>query len=258
MGGGAAGRHLRRRGYPHLPGDLLGRHPQARPAGRGRRRHEAAAADRRRPRRRGRRRVRRAWTRTAGWAGRAGRRSGRGASWGAGRSADMEGQPRTPLRITDRDRLTVADVDGRHPIAIDENAVGAPVDGHPLVTGIPQHTLLDAASATGWPGRPVGCPTLGRSPPSRRGPGAKTYRIDPTRTVNGKANDSGPMTAIFPHVRQTESSFCSQCRCGVPRQRNSPAACATPRPRRRAPGGLPNRARPVAVRSPRRGRPEPR
>lgn len=59
----------------------------------------------------------------------------------AGGWGDLKDQPRTPLRITDRDRLPVVDVDSRHPEVIDEDAVGAPIDGHPMGTNEPQHNI---------------------------------------------------------------------------------------------------------------------
>jgi hypothetical protein len=71
------------------------------------------------------------WTR--GSCGRAGS--------GACRGDEAENEPWTSVRITDRDRLAVADVDGRHAVALDEDASGAPIDGYPLVTSEPQHHI---------------------------------------------------------------------------------------------------------------------
>lgn len=140
-----------------MSGGLLGRHLQARPRGRRRTRRRRWWRRRGWRRRRGRwrrRRVRRPCSRTGGSNGRASRGSNRASNWRARRSADMEDQPRTPLRVTDGNRLTVTDVDGRHPIAINEDPVGAPVDGHPLVTGKPQHNFWMGGGRR-WVGRAV-------------------------------------------------------------------------------------------------------
>ena len=172
---------------------------------RGRRRRSArpvAGAARRRRRRLGRRRVRIRWVvRCVGacWVGpggagpvRAGRNGG----------TNTEDQARAPPRIADRDRLTVADVDRRHPGAVDEDAVGAPLDGHPVGAGEPQHK--NRARGLRWRSgvaraiqRDVaaGC----RSPRSRRGRGERRTCIGPTHTVNGEAEKApvigGPRSA---------------------------------------------------------------
>lgn len=235
-----------------MPGGLLGRYLGPRSAGRRRRRNR-----RRRTRRkwRGRWRVSRARSRTPG---RPGRRTGRGASRGAGRSADMEDQSRTALRVTDRDRLTVADIDRRHPIAIDEDAVRAPVDGHPLVAGKPQHNFWMLRRRR-WGGRAV----QGDVPPlavAHRHIAARRKDV-PYRSDQDGQREGERLGAHDRHLPSTLGRLSRSLLtkpCGVLRRRNSRAAGATPQPRLRAPGGRPVRARPVAVRSPRRGRPEPR
>ncbi|ORX20602.1 hypothetical protein AWC32_05005 [Mycobacterium xenopi] len=45
------------------------------------------------------------------------------------------------MRITDRDGLAVANVDYRHPHAVDVDAVSALVDCHPLFAGEPQYEV---------------------------------------------------------------------------------------------------------------------
>ena len=65
--------------------------------------------------------------------------SGRSGAGGPAAGTNTEDQSRPPLRIADCDRLTIADVDRRHPGAVDEDAVGAPIDGHPMGTAEPQH-----------------------------------------------------------------------------------------------------------------------
>jgi hypothetical protein len=51
------------------------------------------------------------------------------------------------LRITDRDHLTVVDVDRGHPESVDEDAVAASIDGHPVAVGEPQHQILGCTLA---------------------------------------------------------------------------------------------------------------
>jgi hypothetical protein len=43
------------------------------------------------------------------------------------------------LRITEGDRATVVDEDGRHPHAVDENPGFAAVHGEPLIAVVMQH-----------------------------------------------------------------------------------------------------------------------
>jgi hypothetical protein len=77
-----------------------------------------------------------------------GPRVGRAPRW-----TDLENQPLAPPRITDRDRVAGVKVDRRHPETVDEDAVGAPVDGHPMATGEPQHHIQ--AMYRRWWGAPM-------------------------------------------------------------------------------------------------------
>jgi hypothetical protein len=57
----------------------------------------------------------------------------------------LEDQSRTALRIADGDSQAVANLDRRHPRSVDEDAVVAEIDGHPLGAGEPQHHV-----GAGW------------------------------------------------------------------------------------------------------------
>ena len=116
-----------------------------------------------------------------------------------------------PAGITDRDRLAVVDVDRRHPGTVDEDAVAASVDGHPMGTDEPQHHIRDASRSAGAQPVQRGCRTGCRSPQSRRGRGERRIVIDPTHTVNGEAWKS---RCLGPHGRhlsgQTDRSVSDQ------------------------------------------------
>ena len=82
----------------------------------------------------------------------------RWAAWACGgtdRWTDIENQSWTPLGITDCDCLTVADIDRRHAGAVDEDAVWAPIDGHPMGTGEPQHQIRASRLRRRGGARPV-------------------------------------------------------------------------------------------------------
>jgi hypothetical protein len=50
----------------------------------------------------------------------------------------LEDQPRPVLRITEGDRSTVVDEDGRHPHAVDKNPGFTAIHGDPLVAVVMQ------------------------------------------------------------------------------------------------------------------------
>lgn len=119
----------RRNGRPHRPGARAGR--RLPPTWRGRGRSVLSLLGGLTTRRRRRRR----WPRGAAgcslW-----RPAGR-----LRRGAHPKKQSRPVLGIADSDGLAVADVDRRHPRALDVDAVAALVDCHPVVPSEPQHEV---------------------------------------------------------------------------------------------------------------------
>ncbi|EUA32523.1 hypothetical protein I552_9772 [Mycobacterium xenopi 3993] len=126
--------------------------------------------------------------RGAGWPGLAGVL----AAWAGGPGRlprrQAEQQPRPVLRITDRDGLAVANVDYRHPHAVDVDAVSALVDCHPLFAGEPQYEVhrRDPPATTVVEAEIRPAVVTDRDVAA----GRNVWLVDPTHTVNGEANAS--------------------------------------------------------------------
>ncbi|EUA54857.1 ABC transporter, ATP-binding domain protein [Mycobacterium xenopi 3993] len=101
------------------------------------------------------------------------------------------------MRITDRDGLAVANVDYRHPHAVDVDAVSALVDCHPLFAGEPQYEVhrRDPPATTVVEAEIRPAVVTDRDVAA----GRNVWLVDPTHTVNGEANASVRMAATFHH-----------------------------------------------------------